>query len=212
MLVLHINSENEAIKIDEFVRKGHDVFILVYMEGCGPCNATRPEWHKVESALKEQYAKNTNLVIVDINKNFLSNIKHIGNIDGFPTMKYIGNYGKTIETYEDSSIKQKDRSVNSFINWIESKITNSISTTPTSSSQDVYDRLTMLETNKTKGHKTKGHKTNRRKTNRRKTKGHKTKSRKTKGGKWSRKYKLSINCENPKGFSQNQYCKYGRNK
>jgi hypothetical protein len=28
--------------------------------------------------------------------------------------------------------------------------------------------------------------------------------------KWSRKYKLSINCNNPKGFSQKQYCKYGR--
>ena len=25
--------------------------------------------------------------------------------------------------------------------------------------------------------------------------------------KWSRKYKTSINCSNPKGFSQKQYCK-----
>lgn len=32
------------------------------------------------------------------------------------------------------------------------------------------------------------------------------------GGKWSRKYKLSINCNRPKGFSQRQYCKYGRKK
>ena len=30
-------------------------------------------------------------------------------------------------------------------------------------------------------------------------------------GKWSRKYKKSINCKHPKGFSQKQYCKYGRN-
>jgi hypothetical protein len=27
---------------------------------------------------------------------------------------------------------------------------------------------------------------------------------------WSRKYKKSINCRRPKGFSQKQYCKYGR--
>ena len=27
------------------------------------------------------------------------------------------------------------------------------------------------------------------------------------GGKWSRKYKKSINCNRPKGFSQKQYCK-----
>ena len=30
--------------------------------------------------------------------------------------------------------------------------------------------------------------------------------------KWSLKYKKSINCKTPHGFSQKQYCKYGRNK
>ena len=33
---------------------------------------------------------------------------------------------------------------------------------------------------------------------------------KTIGGKWSLKYKKSINCRHPKGFSQKQHCKYGR--
>ena len=28
--------------------------------------------------------------------------------------------------------------------------------------------------------------------------------------KWSQKYKNSINCRRPKGFSQKQHCKYGR--
>ena len=28
--------------------------------------------------------------------------------------------------------------------------------------------------------------------------------------KWSMKYKKSINCSRPKGFSQKQHCKYGR--
>lgn len=32
------------------------------------------------------------------------------------------------------------------------------------------------------------------------------------GRKWSMKYKKSINCKKPKGFSQRQYCKYSRNK
>ena len=31
-----------------------------------------------------------------------------------------------------------------------------------------------------------------------------------KGGKWSMKYKRSIDCSKPKGFSQKQHCKYGR--
>jgi hypothetical protein len=35
---------------------------------------------------------------------------------------------------------------------------------------------------------------------------------KTKKRRWSMKYKKSINCKNPKGFSQKQHCKYGRKK
>lgn len=30
--------------------------------------------------------------------------------------------------------------------------------------------------------------------------------------KWSDKYKKNINCKDPKGFSQKQYCLYGRKK
>ena len=40
----------------------------------------------------------------------------------------------------------------------------------------------------------------------------KRKKRSKKGGKWSKKYKKSINCKRPRGFSQKQYCKYGRKK
>lgn len=32
----------------------------------------------------------------------------------------------------------------------------------------------------------------------------------SRGGKWSAKYKKSIDCKRPKGFSQKQHCKYGR--
>lgn len=35
---------------------------------------------------------------------------------------------------------------------------------------------------------------------------------KNKTHKWSDKYKKSINCKRPRGFSQKQHCKYGRNK
>ena len=204
MHILHINSENDASKIDEMIKDGKDVFIIVYMEGCGPCNATRPEWGKLESALKEQYSTNDKLVVIDVNKDFISNIKHIGSIDGFPTMKYIGTYGKTIEPYEESSIKKKDRSINSFINWIESKINKVISTTPTSSVKNVYDRISQ-----TKKHNKTYKKTRSKKHKKTRSKKHKKRHR---GGKWSKKYKLSINCKKPKGFSQKQYCKYSRKK
>ena len=194
MYILHINSEKDVSKVDKMIKQGNDVFILIYMDKCGPCNATRKEWEKIGSALTNQYSKNDKLVIIDVNKNFLPSIKHIGKVDGFPTIKYIGNYGKTIESYENSSVKI-DRSVNSFINWIESKINKMVSTTPISSVEHVYKRLSKTQKNN-KPHNKKTHHNK---------KGHK-------GGKWSKKYKLSINCNNPKGFSQRQYCKYGRNK
>ena len=34
----------------------------------------------------------------------------------------------------------------------------------------------------------------------------------TRGGKWSLKYKRSIDCNHARGFSQKQHCKYGRRK
>lgn len=37
-----------------------------------------------------------------------------------------------------------------------------------------------------------------------------TKSKKKVSRKWTIKYKKSINCAHPKGFSQKQHCKYGR--
>jgi thiol-disulfide isomerase/thioredoxin len=200
MRVLHINSEKDVKKIDtldNLIKNNSDVFILVYMDGCGPCNATRPEWEKLEHVLKKQYEKKNNLVIVDFNKNFLPKLNSIGSIDGFPAIKYINNNGKDIETYENSSIGKKDRSLNSFINWIESKINTVVSTT---SPYDVYNRI---ESNNKKSKKkySSNSKTRRSKISKNKSK---------RGGKWSRKYKASINCSKPKGFSQKQYCKYGR--
>ena len=203
MIVLHINSKDDLYPtkdirkkykisstssnniIDDFIKSNKNIFILVWMEGCGPCNATKPEWFKLESALNNNYLKNDNLVILDVNQELLPNIKNLGNIEGFPTMKYFSNGGKNIQNYEDGPIRKKDRSIDSFINWIESNITEVKSMTPASSPQDVYSRL---------------------------AKKIQTKKQTQKGGKWSRKYKRSINCKKPKGFSQKQYCKYGRHK
>lgn len=128
--------------VDKLIKDKKHVFILVYMEGCGPCNATRPEWAKMCSALKDQYANNKDVAIIDMNKDNLSSVKHLGSVEGFPTMKYITNKGNTIEAYEDSSIKNKDRSSDSFVNWIESKILEGkmVSDKP-SSSHHVYKRI-----------------------------------------------------------------------
>ena len=170
MIVLHIETEKDAFMVDNLINQGKDVFILVYMKGCGPCNATRPEWEKIEPTLKSQYAKNNKLVVIDINKDYIGKIKHIGSIDGFPTMKYISNYGKKVEPYETSTITTKDRSLDSFINWIETNINTVKSVTPNSSA---YDRI--VGKPKTREPKTRGPKTRRkrrstkRKSNKRKS-------------------------------------------
>ena len=158
MHLLHVNSEKDALKVNDLINHGNHVFIIVYMEGCGPCNATRPEWAKMGALMQKQYKNDKDLVIIDINKDFSNVIKHIGAIDGFPTMKYISKKGKHIQTYEDSSINKKDRSSDSFVNWIESKLLRGkvISVTPYSSAHHVLHRLSKRH-HMTKGHNTKGH-------------------------------------------------------
>jgi hypothetical protein len=154
MLLLHIDSEKDADMIDKLVQQGKHMFVIVYMVGCGPCNATRPEWSKMGNALSKRYKYDNDLVIADVNKDFMHLIKHIGNIDGFPTMKYISENGQHIQLYEDSNIKTKDRSVDSFINWVESNILEGkvVSAGPVSTPQNVYDRLSRKSKRHGKSH------------------------------------------------------------
>ena len=36
------NGETPIVILNKFIKGGKQVFALIYMEGCGPCNATRP--------------------------------------------------------------------------------------------------------------------------------------------------------------------------
>lgn len=57
------------------------------------------------------------------------------------------------------------------------------------------------------------HKRKRMRTSRYNRKQHRNRNSSQNGGKkWSLKYKKSINCNRPRGFSQRQYCKYGAKK
>ena len=145
----NVTGRGNKDEVDDLIKNKKHVFVLVYMEGCGPCNATRPEWAKMCSALKHQYANNKDVAIIDMNKNNLSSVKHIGSVEGFPTMKYITNRGNTIEAYEESSIKNKDRSADSFVNWIESKILKGkmVSDKPATTAHHVYKRIQKSHSN-----------------------------------------------------------------
>ena len=115
MKVLSGNSKTDVDEINKSVEDGKNVFILVYMDGCGPCMATKPEWHKMSKEL----SGSDDIVVADVNKNFMGDLKYIGDIDGFPTIKHIGKNGKHVKAYEDSNVTTKDRSSESFKEWIK---------------------------------------------------------------------------------------------
>ena len=178
MVFLEINKKTSAKLVDDLNKylknKKAKIFILIYMEGCGPCNMTRPEWSKLKNVLSKDIIKSDSHVIVAIDKDIVDKVKNVKEANSFPTIRYITNCGENVENYEDSDISKKDRTIDSFMEWI---------------------------TSKTNGDEMKGGKT-RRKRNSRYTR--------VTRNRWSRKYKRSINCRRPKGFSQKQYCKYGR--
>jgi hypothetical protein len=187
MVFLYINKKNynegkkDLVKeLDDYMgKKDNKVFLLIFMEGCGPCNATRPEWAKLKNVLEPELLKRNDIIVASIDHELCEKLKNLSSKPpSFPTMRFITGGGKDVENYEDSSIENKDRTVDSFVEWIKLKSGESL-----------------IEKKQTGGKK--------------KTK----KLRKNKkGGKWSAKYKRSINCKRPKGFSQKQYCKYGRKK
>ena len=187
MVYLEINPKNASSAIEKANKylsgdKTHN-FVLFYMEGCGPCNATRPEWSKLKNVLSDSFLNRPDIMILAIDKDLSGKLKHIGSEpNGFPTMRYITK--DVNENYEDSDISTKDRTIDSFVEWIQSKTGEKNITTSDSSNSN----KTKMDNNKLGG----------RKTRRRR--------------KWSSKYKRSINCSRPKGFSQRQYCKYGRNR
>ena len=188
----HIGKPNLIDKLNRYLTHKHSkIFILFYMEGCGPCNATRPEWSKLQNVLSKNFLKNDNIVIVSIDQAISNKLKNIGSQpSSFPTIKYITNKGNINENYEDSNILRKDRTIDSFVEWIKNKTGE----TKITKSEVIHANIYPKRINKT-----------------RKRSNHVLKTNKQRGGKWSLKYKRSINCNKPKGFSQKQYCKYGRN-
>lgn len=155
MLFLSFDKTKDGInKINKYIEEGKNIFILVFMEGCGPCNATRPEWNKIKNKLENKYSNNNNIVVVDVNNNYLNDLKYIGDVDGFPTMKYISNNGNKIESYEDASISNKDRTVDSFVKWIDTKMKTQTGGNKYKSNSSVYNVLKRLTLKKRKKRKT----------------------------------------------------------
>jgi thiol-disulfide isomerase/thioredoxin len=120
MIFLHISkSAGNSALLDKYVAEGKCVFVLIYMDGCGPCNATRPEWAKLKHTLSSKYKNNNNVVIADVNSDALEGITNIKNVRGFPTMRMICKKGELKEDFEEGKHLNKTRTADAFIEWIE---------------------------------------------------------------------------------------------
>jgi len=125
MIFLHITAAaKNAHILNNYVAQGKHVFALIYMDGCGPCNATRPEWTKLKSTLEHRYKSNENVIIADINSDALKEVNDFKNIQGFPTILFICNKGNKKEDFENGKQLNKSRTVDAFIEWIEINIKN----------------------------------------------------------------------------------------
>ena len=116
MVFSHIHSSNdksEIGKLNSHIKKGKPTFVLIFMEGCGPCNMTRPEWGKLKNVLPK-YQKDDNVMIADVDQTVLDELTSIKEKPmGFPTMLYIE--GNQLENYEGG------RTITDFVKWIEGK-------------------------------------------------------------------------------------------
>jgi len=94
--------------------KNH-VFVFFFMHGCGPCNNTHPQW---DTFVKNNTPPPPNVFLVRIDQSLSNQIKHVKDApSSFPTLRC---YHKgTYTTYENcSTIKNKDRSAESFQQWL----------------------------------------------------------------------------------------------
>lgn len=204
-------TQNELIEfLNDGHKKNHHCFVLIYLVGCGPCNMTKPEWKKVANSFGYR-DDNKGIVMAHIDQNNLDKIHPVvGNypISGYPTMLHI--HGNKIIPYEESNIKNKNRTAESFREWINQYVkmsgVNTNNTINNRESKMERLRRPLLSMSMSRSNSSRGRS---RSTSSNHSKKHRRRHRQT-GGKWTLKYKKSINCKRPKGFSQRQHCKYGR--
>ena len=122
--IINVNEEDKIEELDDYIgNKNNKVFLLIFMEGCGPCNATRPEWKKIKNVLKKNNLDNKNIVIASIDHMSADKLKNLKTKpNSFPTMRFITDGGETYKNYEDSDIENKNRDIDSFIEWIETSV------------------------------------------------------------------------------------------
>ena len=114
--------DNDLSKMDDLnngLEGEKHVFLFVFMDGCGPCNSTKETWDNIKNKMKSNNGEK--FIAARVNAKYFDKLKNAGKEpSAFPTLRYVK--GDKIEEYEDSDIKNKDRSAESFVDWLESKL------------------------------------------------------------------------------------------
>ena len=122
MQIIHVtpsNASSQSDKLNTHIKDKKHAFVLFYLQGCGPCNATRPEWEKVPHHL-EHHAKNPNLMIADVDQSAIDHVKHnSGGIDGFPTIRHIK--GDEVNEYSG------ERTAEGLAKWMDKSVQSDFS-------------------------------------------------------------------------------------
>jgi hypothetical protein len=188
--------------LNSILNSGDHIFILVYMDGCMPCNLMKPNWYNLKDVMQDQYDKRNDIAIVDVEKNYLPQLTSVGDVEGFPTIKYINTSKGDKESYDGPG------DTDNLVKWIESKIDHVNTPINVNEGQLSIEDIENSNKNSTSSLKTTSKKSSKKSTQKGGKRRRKNKRNTKKRRKWSLKYKRSINCKRPKGFSQKQYCKY----
>jgi len=179
--------------------KKHHIIAKYYSDGCPHCVHMKKDWDKVISTIMTDYTPELpshNLVManVDVDNGISScDKKYIPeSYDYVPTIAIIVD-GKKVSEF------QGERTFENMLNWVVSNEVSPLIKKPQNkhhhenNENNELKPIVMRKQTPFNMFNMNGG-------------GQKTQKRK----KWSLKYKRTINCRRPRGFSQKQYCKWGR--
>jgi len=109
MNFLDVKDEETLQKLTKYYKDGVNVFVLIYMNGCGPCEQTKPEWSQLKNKKWE------NSIIAQIDKDVLpeyGSIFSLEKISGFPTIRH---YSKG----KEEDYNEPERNAELFEKWID---------------------------------------------------------------------------------------------
>lgn len=111
------NHTNNIQTLNNLMKDNKDVFVLIHMDGCGPCKQTLPEWKKLQD---HKHSFHDNMVVANVEQDMSRqlNNEHLNNVFSFPTIRHIRNNKAT--EYNDN------RSTDSFVNWIKNTMTQKV--------------------------------------------------------------------------------------